>query len=252
MNIVNYNGILVQFNHLDGGILDRCIRTNYPIDAVTQLPLYQKLIKKDDICYDIGSYIGTHSIAFAISGGIVHAFEGSPKNYDRCEAHCQNFNIITHKVALHEIEKDCKTRFNDCNWDDCGNIPYSEAAPEQQIKYVILEKFCEENNIPWPNFIKMDIEGMETLVLKGFSLNKILSKKPNIYIEKHIGDPTRYSDYPSCVSIAEGGFDFNIIRDLWGYNVYKWNNNNLNLIKESIDLNPVPEEMVCIHKDKAV
>lgn len=249
-NTVNYDGVIVPFEKLDSGILDRIIRNNIieANDAVTKLPLWRYIIKPKDIVYDIGSYIGTHSIAFSICGGIVHAFEGSPKNFDRCEHHCKNFNVTVHKVALHEIKKQCLTRFDDCNWDDCGNQPRSMAHPEQLINYVILEDYCIENKIEWPNFIKMDIEGMETLVLKGFHLDKILSKNPIMYIEKHVGEPTRYSEYPSVVTVAEGGFDFNIIRNKWGYNIFKLSNSSLNKLEDNIDLNLVLDEIICIPK----
>jgi FkbM family methyltransferase len=251
---VNYDGTIVKFDKLGGGILDRCIRNGYPIDAVRYLPLWRYLIKPNDICYDIGAYIGTHSIAFSLCGGQVHAFEASPNNFDRCKTHCEPFNVKTHKAALFDKEKEDLTRFGDCNWDDCGNIPVSESNPEQQIKYVILEKFCEENSIPWPNFIKMDIEGMESIVLNTFHLEKVLKNRPIMYIEKHPGNCVKYEDFPSkvnfpsSVSVEDGGFDFNRIRDEWGYVITRIENNQLVELDKNLDLNPLDREIICFSK----
>jgi hypothetical protein len=67
------------------------------------------------------------------------------------------------------------------------------------------------NNLPDPVFVKMNIEGMETLALKKMT-HIIRNVKPVFQIELHNSPEFRnlgYADYPGFLRVSEGGFDFN-------------------------------------------
>ncbi|MBI5677240.1 MAG: FkbM family methyltransferase [Planctomycetes bacterium] len=156
MPYVDFNTIQYPFPALADGGIDDLIRKN----ALQEIywNVWEKCFDPGDTVYDIGAHIGTTSIPLAILGGIVHAFEGSQLCYDRLEENCAPLRAITvHKVALHELNKTCNTRFNDC---------IGTQHPVQLIKYVRLDDYVSENNVKDPDFIKMDIEGMESIVLK--------------------------------------------------------------------------------------
>jgi hypothetical protein len=75
-----------------------------------------------------------------------------------------------------------------------------------------------------PNFIKLDIEGMESLVLKTFKF-LFESSRPTMYVEIHAAQRgnliQNYEDNPHWKWVEEGGFDFNLLKKLrdLGYDV---------------------------------
>jgi FkbM family methyltransferase len=162
---------------------------------------WKKFFRPGDVVLDIGGYIGIVSVHLALMGGIVHTFEGSPRNIERLKGICSPLRQITvHGVALHSVGKKCRTRFNDC---------ISREHPEQEIKYVVFDEYAKD--IPDPAFVKMDIEGMESMALLG--MRKLLDARPIWQIECHRGIPWNYSDYPGFVEKEDGGFDFNTFYD---------------------------------------
>lgn len=170
------------------------------------LKQWKKLFKKNDVVYDIGAYIGLISINLALEGAIVHAFEPSIHNYTRLQQICKNFPQITlHPYALHTQEYKTTTQFNDC----------SKHHPKQEIQYVVLSKYQISNNLPLPQFIKIDIEGMESIILKDL-FPHFNPHRPCWQIEWHKGIPHKYSDFPGFVNDY---FDFEIFIQNH-YNVY--------------------------------
>ncbi|MCK4994935.1 MAG: FkbM family methyltransferase [Candidatus Omnitrophica bacterium] len=163
-----------------------------------------------DTVLDIGGYIGLVSIPLAFFGGIVHTFEGSPRNHIRLKEICKPLRQIKiHPVALSNQKKQCTTRFNDC---------IDGEHPEQEVNYVAYDEYAKENNIPDPKFVKMDIEGMESIAL--LSMNNLLENiRPVWQLEWHCHFNTQYSDYPGFVSHENGGFDFNKFKAL-NYTIY--------------------------------
>ena len=157
-------------------------------------------IPKEGVVYDIGAYIGTFSIPMALEGFDVIAFEGFPKNVERLKKNCEAYpKIKVYEAALSNEKREVVTQFNDC-MDE-------EEAQEAIIKYVLLDDFIAENDIPAPDFIKVDIEGMETLALFGMS-NLVKNVKPIWQLCYHHNHPDKYTDYPGFVPTAKGGFDF--------------------------------------------
>ena len=170
---------------------------------------YDKYIKSGDIVYDIGAHVGRTSVLFAQKGAKkIYAFEPSVFNIQELKNNTLLYsNIEIFNVALHELSEDCVTRFRDCRVD-------SETDREQPIKYVVLKKFIEESNLELPNFIKMDIEGMESLVLKTFDF-LFTGCRPIVFVEIHAApenEPQNYIKNPHWKYIDQGGFDMNTLK----------------------------------------
>ena len=181
---------------------------------MNEFDLYSIYIKNGSVAYDIGAHIGEISIQMKIKGADVYAFEPSPNNFPILEKNCEHLGIKCYDIALHEKTYDCDTPFKDCKTD------YYDASGKktdsmQHIRYHILENFIKENNLPMPNFIKLDIEGMESLVLKTFKF-LFESCRPTMYVEIHAQskslDNQNYPDNPHWVWPEDGGFDFNDIK----------------------------------------
>jgi len=170
---------------------------------------WKRLFKKNDVVYDIGAYIGLISLNLALEGATVHAFEPSKYNYPRLQQICKDFPQITlHPYALHTMPKKVFTQFNDCRRVDKQHI-------QQEIEYVVLSQYQQENNLPLPDFIKIDVEGMESLILKDLFpyFNKY---RPCWQIEWHKGIPFKYSEFPGFI---DDPFDFELFAKN-NYNIY--------------------------------
>jgi FkbM family methyltransferase len=160
-------------------------------------------IPKEGVVYDIGAYIGTFSIPMALEGFDVIAFEGFPSNSKRAAKNCVAYpSIDVHNVAVSNKTYEVETKFNDCT--DQGE------RKEALIKYVELDNYVKENNIPNPDFIKLDIEGMETIALFGMK-NMIKNVKPIWQICYHADHPEKHEHYPGFVKTQDGGFDFSTL-----------------------------------------
>jgi FkbM family methyltransferase len=182
---------------------------------------FNTYIKDDSVVYDIGAHLGELSVAALDRGAkIVHAFEPSDFNIRELTALAeQKPQINVHHVGLHLKNYSCFTRFKDCA---DNRLPIELDTP-QNIKYVNLEDYVIGNQLELPDFIKMDIEGMEALVLTTFDF-LFKGVRPVIYTEIHAAERGQtlqnYKDNPHWKYPDEGGFDFNDLKAL-NYKIYK-------------------------------
>lgn len=205
-NVIKFYDLYETGQNIDGVIISNQLfsRADHNFDKLLSL------IKPNSVVYDIGAYIGTFSIPFALEGMKVHAFEGFPDNFERAKKNCFPYeNIVVHLAAVSNKNEIIKTKFNDCT----AQIPI-----EREINFVIFDEYLENNNIEKPDLIKMDIEGMETLALFGMK-NLIENVRPIWQIGYHIGLDVKYDGYPGFVNVEDGGFDFNTFKNL-NYKIY--------------------------------
>lgn len=181
----------------EGVLFDRDFSTQFPLQ--TYETMWRKLIRPGDKVFDIGAYVGLISIHFAELGAEVHAFEGSERNISRLEKLVRPFpNIKIHGVALSDESTERVARFNDC---------VDREHPPQRVRFVRYDDYAAEAELPNPNFVKMDIEGMETVALKCMS-ELIWEIRPRWQIEFHGGISFKYEGYPGYIPPEKGGFDF--------------------------------------------
>jgi len=201
---------------------------------------FSNFINPNDVVYDLGAHVGQMSATFANRGAkIVYAFEPSSLNINDLKRNVSQYsNIIPFEVALHEKSYSCVTRFKDCA-DSRKAVPLDS---EQSIRYVVLEDFINENKLEMPNFMKVDIEGMESIVLKTFDF--IFSKsRPIIYLEVHAAGkgqtPQDYPDNPHWRWPDEGGYDLNKLKSFNYSFINQVKINEFELVSQG-DFNPNP------------
>ncbi|HUV84594.1 MAG TPA: FkbM family methyltransferase, partial [Methanosarcinales archaeon] len=202
---INYKGHEISFYNLISGHhnIDKFIlngslfnRPDHKFESIITL------LKPNSIVYDIGAYIGSFAIPMTIEGSKVYAFEGFPDNYKRLEKNCLPYNISTYLIAVNNKNDKVKTKFNDC----------TDTEPqEREIEYCIFDSYIEKINIPKPDLVKLDIEGMETLALFGMT-NLLENIRPIWQIGYHKGLEEKFEHYPGFVDISMGGFDFSTFK----------------------------------------
>lgn len=182
-------------------------------------------IEKDDVVYDIGANTGLYTLfaARACSDGEVVAFEPYPPNLDILEkdiARNQLQNVKTVDVALSDSVGDIE--FSQPSEDDVGygssSIEANESKASIEVPTTTGDHLIADEEIPAPNVIKIDVEGSESLVLRG--LRKTLSAPScrTVYCEVHLpGVDKRPSieDFGSSAEDIENrlkGFGFTIER----------------------------------------
>jgi FkbM family methyltransferase len=198
--------------------------------------LYQTYLEPNSIVYDIGGYIGEMSIKFVNLGARkVFTFEPSTLNFsDLLNNTSGHNNIHCYNIALNDKNYDCNTRFKDCSEFRI----HGERNREQPIKYSRLNDFIKIHNIDLPDFIKMDIEGMESIVLNTFDF-LFENKRPTIHVEIHASSKNNKDDYqnnPHWKWPEDGGFNFNNLKD-YQYSII--DNPHGNILQDA-DWNPIP------------
>jgi len=133
---------------------------------------------KSGLYLDIGAYIGTHTLFFAVlcEATAVYAFEPRPALFDELQRNVRA-NELEDKVTLFNIglASESKTVTGEQN----GDIAEFECTPLDQIL-----------NDEIVTVVKMDVEGMELDILTG--AKRMLGRcKPVIFAEAHEGEEWR-------------------------------------------------------------
>lgn len=213
---IEYGGIDVK---LRGGLrfLGFIRRTEAEEHFLSNLDLNGKTI------YDIGSHIGIWTIFFAKSSakaGQVIAFEPNPETYAKLRTNVDlnginNVKILAIGIGDRQVKKTLVVRHHNSGTGTMDEKMQAHILKERgsrslQVDVDTLDGCIEAYNLPKPDFIKIDIEGMEYYALLGMS--ETISKfNPKLFIEIHGADKNRKID--NIRRIVE-------YLDIHGYSVY--------------------------------
>lgn len=159
----------------------------------------EKFFKKGDVFYDVGANIGAYSLVAAKYGKgkiAVYAFEPSFLNYAQLSKNifineCQD-SIIPLNVAL--SDKTIIGGFHHQNLVpggalhsfggavDHNNNTFTPVFTQPVLSYTI-DDFIKNFQIPLPNHIKLDVDGIELSILKGAQETCFGSQLRSILVE---------------------------------------------------------------------
>jgi len=151
--------------------------------------------------YDVGSYVGIYTLFFARAVGAygqVVAFEPNPQNYHELRYNVQLnqlHNVATIPIGLGRVEETAELITHPI-YPSRGFVARHQRAVEAQdarlrrvpIQIDTLDHLIALHNLPSPDLIKIDVEGLELDVLYGM-LETIHRCQPALFIEVHYHMP---------------------------------------------------------------
>ena len=148
------------------------------------------LLPSNGTFIDVGAFIGTHSIPFALHvglGGRGISFEPNSPSFSLLTANLQVAglqNVTAYNMAASQSSGLAFSLFSDPeNFGHTALHQASEAAaPAHGDESLCVGQAIDDLNLGHVDLIKVDVEGMEKSVLSG-CLKLIKSCKPNIFLE---------------------------------------------------------------------
>ena len=154
---------------------------------------FLNFLKEGDVFFDVGAHVGYYSmLASALVGekGVVHSFEPTPRTFNSLEKNSQTKNniIVNNNAVLNTdteisfIDYGAKySAFNSFHKRTSEDTSFLKKLTEIKVKTVSLDNYCKTKQIV-PDFIKIDAEGAESLILEAMS-NILKEYKPVVSIE---------------------------------------------------------------------
>jgi FkbM family methyltransferase len=131
----------------------------------------RRFIKRSDLCFDIGANIGYYTLMLAKVAKEVHAFEPVPLS---CHLLHSNVvingitNVIVNPYAVGNLTGE--TLFNiaaDSAYCGFYDTKIVRRANSMRVSAIRLDDYCASRKISRVDFLKVDVEGAESLVLDG-------------------------------------------------------------------------------------
>lgn len=144
--------------------------------------------RRDPVIFDVGANIGYHSIFFKkrIPGAKIYAFEPIPKNFSYLRQHFDLNNIKDVEpinVGLSNYKGDVVFYFDpNCSVNaSARNVAGKIDIQEIKCQVVPLDQVALERNLN-VDFIKVDVEGAELMVLEG-AIETLKKDRPIVFVE---------------------------------------------------------------------
>ena len=183
-------------------------------------------IKEGDIVLDLGSCIGTTVLLFSKivgKGGKVFAFE--PVTYNSVRLNMEKNNIsnveIISKAVSDRIGKAEIEMSDYCLDSSMANREYTKGyyRHKKAIDITSLDAFAQEAMLSKVDFIKMDIEGMEELAIRG-AANMIAKYRPKWSISSYHTDFNNEPQHDKLVKLLRDcGYR---IEESRKHHIYAW------------------------------
>jgi FkbM family methyltransferase len=147
------------------------------------------------VVYDIGAFQGIMTLFFAREARVVVAYEPHPANYQRVLENLQ-LNALRNVVVLNRALGDRESTLTLVYDPRMLGAATGDPAIGAQIRSslgepgtiavpeVCLDDDLTRHDLPRPDFVKIDVEGMELAVLRGMQ-KTLAADHPALYLEMH-------------------------------------------------------------------
>jgi len=213
--------------------------------AKKELDFLATLVKPGSVIIDAGAYIGTHTLAFShFTGpeGQVYAFEPRKEFFRLLERNTKKNRLMNVRIFNAGLsDKNRSIHIEDVN------IHVANSFGSMKLEYDNLRDnnlnaeiiTIDSLNLESCDLIKLDVEGMENLILCG-AINLLDTARPFVYAECNSAD----SSWP-------------VVQNMWnfGYKVYLYSEtayNSDNYLKNCVNIfgNARELSLVCIPNEK--
>jgi len=189
-NVDNYhNNNEAYFKVLDNCCISNTIKNNQIWEPHLH-KVFEKYVNSDSIVIECGCHIGTHTIKLAKLCKKIYGFEPMPNSNKILNINIQLNKIHNAVISNYGVSSESgKTSFL---WISPGNpgasglnnnpIGKPEYIDENKDNIEVLLTNIDSLNLDKLDFIKIDVEGYELLVIEG-GINTIIKCKPVIVME---------------------------------------------------------------------
>lgn len=192
-----------------------------PDKKITQseINFYKKFIKKGDLVIDIGTNIGDTTVPMAIAAGkegLTLGFDPNPFVYKILEVNAglnkDKTNIVTYPYAITEKESEFFYRSSEASFANGGIKEVDETyhgkfALEHKIRGIRLSDLLKKNHpeqLSKLSFIKVDAEGLDTVILQ--SIRDIIEEYKPVVIAECFTGLTPEQRYELFDTVALAGY----------------------------------------------
>lgn len=141
---------------------------------------------------DIGCWEGVFSLYAATIGARCHAIDADEVALHHCRKHLQQNPMLAPRITLHHValaptNGTCTLHARNTFGDSAASLlsRVRDVQDTVQVDSQTFEDFCRQHAISHLDFIKMDIEGGEYLILEGMALALTHLRVPTLYIAFH-------------------------------------------------------------------
>jgi FkbM family methyltransferase len=156
---------------------------------------FRQLQLSGRVVYDIGGFEGLVTLFFSVRAEAVVVYEPNPQSRSRLMEnlrlnHVQNVTVRPVGVGA---ASETKTIIFDPLMPGAATANASIGSQIREtagrirtaeIQIVRLDDDIREHDLPTPDFVKIDVEGLELAVLQGMA-QTLATVRPNLYIEMH-------------------------------------------------------------------
>ena len=144
---------------------------------------FEAMVKPDSVVFDIGANVGFYTLLGSVlvgPGGKVFAFEPHPQNLALLNAHL-SLNAVNNVAVIEKAVSDRDGVSFFAGKDATGHLA---ADGTLRVETVSLDSIVRQGALPPPAYIKIDVEGAESLVLAG--AKSLLSDcRPALFLATH-------------------------------------------------------------------
>jgi FkbM family methyltransferase len=146
--------------------------------------LFERMVTPGSVVFDIGAHVGFYTLLSSVivdTVGKVFAFEPLPRNLHYLYEHLRLNHATNVTVVKAAVADKCGTTL----FDESQNSATGHLSPQGKLCVRVLSlDSLVPREIAIPDFLKIDVEGAEWLVLNG--ARKTLSQyRPTIFLSTH-------------------------------------------------------------------
>lgn len=166
--------------------------------------------KKDLTIIDLGANIGLFTY---------FAYDKAKKIYS-VEPSAQHFETLSTMLSFNKMDKVTPLKLAVCNVDGTQTFYHNTnstmfslkqevnglPSEAEEVRTVTMETLFKENNIKYADFIKMDVEGVENLIVGSDSFDRVADKIGTIVGEFHTWSGINPKQFET--NFIDRGFEF--------------------------------------------